>query len=661
MSNTSGSGEFSVFDMATEMASQRDEDIHELFRRNPVSGNVAREDAEATGESIPAPPTEEPATPPAKKPWTPSAEAMAELPELQKTHTTYSREELEVKDEGLKNIVDEEAKQEAADAMNELERKLFNIEEAKKRHGISKFQIPEGQFTVNIHCAAIDTNYSKAQKNLDEVFDVIKKQHPEFILEWLPGWGPDGYNAAAATPTQQNAPDMIELPEGTVPANPAEQPEDPPSDFQPFKTPAPHEGPIPGAAIADETPKDPDVKINIDKRNVNQIAWSPEEVEKIKRARTVELNIIEGRSLKFGEIEDVPQNAVASVLSQYQRKTNDIPASLPASRYRCTFTGLSYPEVLDLSNSNEMNNIDGEIMKWTIAFRHIKNQSIGPWREYKWYIDPETKKRVELELNQPLPAGIEEDIVTTVTKFDDFMMKTSFMDLEYMLWKILCATTMDEELISIDCHAIWHGKTCNKSYDWIYKPNDLLLIDSVDPAVLEEMRVTGEVAGDDILKNYLDGPVSAQNTVQLSTSGFQVVFGHISAYEHVHGIYNDIKRFEDEEANSNDPLVVSKGLNYSTLTIIKAILLPKPEGGWYRITRSDNIVEILHELDEVDWQTISEICRMMITPYQFDFALRDIVCPQCGNRSSIPIDSMKRILFIVARSLSNVQVELKRD
>lgn len=650
MANTPGNSGFSVLDMAQEMASAQETSIHEMFKTHPVSGKVKEEDAAtvppATTEPVPV--AETPETPkPVKKAWTPSAEAMADLPELQQKPTTYTKEELTAPAEGpLENIIDGTAKQAARDTMDELTRKESAIEDAKAALGIKHFKIPEGPWHVKIHNAAIDINYANTQKNLIAIFKEIIQTYPEWIFEWQPGWGPEGYNPNKVNTVQPGQ--MVEVPEGaTIPGYDEVGQSKP--DITTEVAPSAEDGPSEGDSVV----------IHIDKRNVNQVAWSEEEVEKIRKARTVELNITETADLEMSAIETVAPNAVDQLLAQYQRKTNDNVASLPASKYRATFTGLSYPEVLDLTNSNEMNTLDGERAKWTLAFRHIKNQSIGPWEEYRWYNHPETGRKVKIPLSAPTPVGIAEEDMHTVTAFDDFLMKTSFMDLEFILWKILCATAMDKELISIDCHAMYKGKTCNKSYDWIYNPNDLLMLSSVNPEVLEEMKVTGEATGEEIIKNFYTSPVMNNNLVKLAHSGFQLIFGHVSAFDYLDHVYSDIKVFESAE--QNDPTLVSRGLNYTTLTSIKGVLLPKPDGeGWYRIEGSENIVKVLTDLDEVDWQTVSEVVRLMMEPYQFNFALRDIVCPQCGNRSSIPIDDMERLLFIVARSLSNVQVELKR-
>ena len=633
--DTNNSG-FSVLAMAQQMASQQNTDVAGLFAMNE-SNNPPVPSVEETPQQEAVTEVKDDKVTPIrreKKPWTPDASLVEDMPEIGNTPLTYSKDEYKEKEDiELKNMLDEDAQKEAIEAMDEMSRTAANIEAAKKRHGISKFKIPEGQYHALITAAAGDTNYDRAQKGLDDIFDEIEREHPDFILERI--------ETKERKPVFANPVDhgnIIDIPEGATD-------QFMPADFGENEV------------ITSNTGSE-EVKIYIDKTNVSQVAWTQEELEKIKKARSVELNIVETAPLEYSEIEDADSNAIDTILSQYQRKSNDVVAVLPASKYRATFIGLSYPEVLDLSNSQELDNIDGERKKWSICFDHIRNQSIGPWREYQWYIDPNTKKRVEISYTAPIPPGINEDDVHSVSKFEDFLMKTSFMDLEFMLWKILCATAMEKEVISVTCHAMYQGSECKKSYDWVYAPNDLLVTDSISEVVLEEMKKTGEVSTyDDIIANYKSSMLMTNNCVKLPTSGIHVVFGHISAYEYLNNIYGKIK--ELEEGDNNDPTLVSKSMAYTTLTVIKALIV-NYNGKKVRITGVDNLVKMINSLDEIDWQTISELVRIMVEPYTFSFALRDLECPKCHTKSNIPIESISRLLFIVARSLSSVQVVLKR-
>ena len=73
----------------------------------------------------------------------------------------------------------------------------------------------------------------------------------------------------------------------------------------------------------------------------------------------------------------------------------------------------------------------------------------------------------------------------------------------------------------------------------------------------------------------------------------------------------------------------------------------------------DNIINVIDQLDEIDCSIIDKIATIATEPYQFEFSIRDIIWPKCGHKSSINIDNLTTLLFIVARSLSNVEVVLK--
>ena len=626
---------FNVLDMAQQYADNNETDISEIFKQHPVSGKVKAEaeSSETVEEQVPV------ETPKKKRAWAPD---ISDLPEMNNQPVTYAKDEIRVEEHnGLKNIADDNALQDKLETMDELHRTHTNIEECKKRRGIIKLQIPPGEWHAKITAAAGDTNFKRAQKNLNELFDEIERDFPDFIIERVVEDEPSVDTSDTKNDLKNNINKLDDVP--VADTNDSE-----------IKN---SESVVQGT----DTDELRDTKIIIDKSQLNSVAWSPEEIEKIRKSRSIELNIVESQDLEFSSIiEDVPANAIDAVLAPYQRKTNDVTAALPASKYRATFTGLTYTEVIDLSNSTEMNNLDGELKKWSICFNHIKNPSIGPWEEYQWYIDPISKKKVKIPITASIPPGINPDTVHEVTKFQDFLMKTSFMDLEFMLWKVLCATTRDKEIISIDCHAMHNGSPCNKNHDWVYAPTELLMMDSIDRAVLEDMKKTGEAnTSEEILANYKTSPVAGNNVVKLPTSGISVVFGHCSAYDYIDSVYGLIKSIEETD-EKHDPSLASKGLAYTTLTVVKAFLIPNENGYYSRITGSENLVKVINTLDEVDWQTLYEIVRLMIEPYQFRYALNNIVCPQCHSKSSIPIDSMSRLLFIVARSLQITNVTLKR-
>ncbi len=611
------SNKFNVIDMAAAI-SGGDDNIGDLFNTNdnmyisnepPSNENKKSEVSDSSNRTS----------------WTPDESLISDMNEFNQTPLTYSKDEIhEDSVEKLKNIGDECIKRDSSNQKDEMARMVENIEITKQKFKIKKLQIPPGQMQVMIYNAASDTNNERALEKLDKLFTDIIENHNEFILEW------NSDNKSYITNDESGDASLQNI------SNKYDENKD-----------------------NDENPIEPnETKIIIDKRQLPNISWSDEDINKIKKSRTIELNIIEETPIQFSEIDEGDKNTVDKVISKYIRKNNDITTPLPASRYRCTFRGLSYPEVLDLSNSNEMNTVDGEYKKWTICFEHMKNMSIGPWEEYKWYFDNGVKVKVPIDAS--IPPYIDNKDVHTYTAFEDFLRKTSFLDLDFMIWKILCATCMDSEIVQIDCnHILSNGERCKHTYDWIYNPSELLDIESILESVLEEMKYTGEVSGmDAIIKNFNESFTRKNRTIKLRDSGILVEFGHVSAYTYLESIYPAIKRLEDME---NDPSIVSKGLGYTALNIIKGFLIQKENGRYDRISKIDDMMDILSNLSEVDWLCIGEIVEMTMKPYVFSYSLKNLVCPKCKTKDKIKIDNLTRLLFIVAQSLSSVQVTFKTN
>lgn len=619
--NNKGPG---VFDMINTYADQHNISNDDIFKSDnvekkevikPIRKETPKKASDTTTEPNAA--------------WTPSEEDLAGMDEMKRTTgIVYKKDDWKDKIDPaeLKNIVEDKVAQDALDQMDELQRAGFNIEASKRRLGIKYLNIPT-IFNSRIMDAASDTNYSRAAHNLDMLINAITEQFPDAIVERFPV---EVVNESTSVNNTQTNDTMTTEVEDSVVQNPVDT-----TDITPAV-----ETPITNTATLsnnqnfsiDET------KVIIDKTKASEISFSNEDIDKIKKSRSVTLNIVETKNIEYSIIEednaDGKMSSIDTILHQYTRKMNDMRVSMPASKYRCTFTGLSYPEMLDLSYSTELNNLDGERKKWAIVFNHIKNPSIGEFREYE-YMN---------EKDQPVK----------VTAFEDFLKKTSFIDLEFSLWAILCATCLEKEIVSIDCHS----ENCKNTYDWIYDPRALIQMDSVPEVTLSDMKVTGELETvEEIAKHYNESMLRLQNTVKLPSSGFVVCFGHISAYDYLEGRLSDVISIRESQDTSLSTVFEASGL-----TVIKFLLLPDLNSDKYRkISNGLDIMKVIHTLDELDCKVIGELLSLMVDPYQFKFSLKDLVCPKCRTRSNIDIDDVSRLLFLIAQSLSNSEVKLIRS
>lgn len=566
-----------------------------------------------------------------KEAWKPSAEALAELPETQMQAPVYNTDEFIKDNTGPTFLIDnaeEQYRNDIAAESNVLTRASKNIEFFKHRHGIAKIEIPDERFHMEIMNAASDPDINRAQSGLDTVIEDMMKLHPTAVY-FFP------------TEEEKQTADIIDISD-MVPPEKRVVTQTTDSSFV-------------------GTPPSPivnSIEVTIDKRQEDDLSFSDDEKEKLLRSEVIKLNVIQDENIPASEIEDVDISAIKSVMNQYTRKVGDIDTALPASRYRATFCGMSYRESLDMMAIDALNKMDSEKYKWTVVFNHMYNMSIGDWEEYRYYKD-KNGKEIRLGPNDPIPPDVPAANVQVHSKFDDFLMKTSYIDLEYMLWKILCATNNDTETMNITCnHVIGQDENgedvlCNHEYDQKYKPSELLLMEDVDPVVLEEMNRTASAdTTKDIMENFNDGPVMNTHLIRLPDSGYQVIYGHMSAYEWLNSVFGKvqeiIEQFRMGDITQDQSSI--QLLMMELLKVVKGFLIPKTDGeGWYRITGMDNILGVIDTLSNTDWKVIGKLTEKIVIPYTMTFKVKDSRCPKCGFVQDIPIDDLSRILFFMVQ------------
>lgn len=605
-------------------------DASAIFREHPVSGKIAAESV-ATPPAPPVPVVEAPIIEtPVEKPkkeepkeWTPDADILADHPELTKSSAVVMDKSI-YKDHDEKKIDDlgdQVVETSGREELSTMERMQLNLKEACARNGIRALKIPEMEFErVSIVTAAGIKDQNGAARELDLLIQGIMKDHPDWIIE---------KTEVPETPQDQ-------LPE---------------SNGQPIQSP--------GKAGDDQIIRLPDpseVQIIIDKSQVDDVTFSEDELEKIRKAHTIELDIRERKPINFADIKMAPETSIDRLLDRYKPKVNGIEIVLPASRYRCSVTGLSYPELLELSTDRLINTVDSQRSLWTICFNHIHNPSIGAWESYTTYIGADGEQH-RLGPNEEIPSGAIN--VHTVTEFEDFMSKTSFIDQAYILWNILCMTSTDTEIITVRCHGT-KQKPCNTGYETVYFPKRLLDTESISKEVSEEMEKT-RLAGtdEDIRAWYEDSFVHAQRAIELPVSKIQLVYGHNDAKTYVDDMYAKILEAQEIlDSDQVDPDTFRKLTMIEALPSIIGFLIPDGDQ-FYRMSGVPNIIRVLDTLGLQDWNVISKINEMVTKPYQFEYKIRNCRCPKCGRRYDVTLNGVENLLFMLDSLQGSTRISLR--
>ena len=199
-----------------------------------------------------------------KREWTPDAKVLNEMPELAAKPITYSKEEFKAKDDkSLKNFTDESAKEDAKMTVTEMRTKNANIDKVMRKLGIKKLSIPddnlEGKtYRFRILNAASDPKSDIAEDHLTKIFTEMMKEFPEFILE--------KYSDEPKPDQSVKDGQVIDNLVTTDLSQNIEKKEEEPKQVN-----------------------EDQVDIIIDKKDAPELTFSDEEIDKIKKARTIRL------------------------------------------------------------------------------------------------------------------------------------------------------------------------------------------------------------------------------------------------------------------------------------------------------------------------------------------------------------------------------------
>lgn len=438
----------------------------------------------------------------------------------------------------------------------------------------------------------------------------ITKDFEELILKnWVM---PDGTLAIHNVNDQGIVVDrtMINAPTNT--ANTAQKSENTADDSKPV------ESPIININVEKNTP----VTVNVDESIIAQTTQTNEVNIYVKEVSQEEL-------LRTTIVENSDQKGIISV---YDPGINDVPLTLPLSGYRCVMRSINWFDFIKLTAPASQNGSDNELKKWSVIYEHLKNPSIGEFKD-----------------------------------LEDFMKKTKYQDRELLMWGLLVATADDEETLAITCG----NPNCKKSIRIPYRPRNIVHID--EEHVPKWYIPAHEAAvGPDAVKVW-ETVNGRRKRYQLPHTKIIVEINEPSAYEFVTQklpLINDLyKRYRPDsnmaDLDPNDVSMAEFDYLSANALFVSAMTIVRNENGKpkeYRFTKWEQIEQIITTaLDAEDSGVLLKIIektRENISP--ISFRVENINCPACGRHEEfIPINDIgTSLLFQVSRRLSNTQINL---
>lgn len=365
-------------------------------------------------------------------------------------------------------------------------------------------------------------------------------------------------------------------------------------------------------------PDGSEVTVNVDKDVVNEMS----ETRKID----IVVNKVSEKEMTMNVIRNTQQKGI---IETYDPGICDTPVTLPISAYRCVMRPINWFDFLRLVAPSSQNRSDDELKKWSVIYKHLKNPSIGAFKD-----------------------------------FDDFLKKTKYQDRELLMWAVLVATADEEEPLQMTCP----NPKCRHQRTLKYRPRTIIHLDPEHiPPYYND--VYNAMVQEEAQKIF-DEVANKHTEYTLPNTGIIVEITEPSAHEFITKKLNLVqelyRRYVPDgdmgELDPEDPRFIefdylsANALYISSMSIIK-------DGKKYVFDQWEDIEEIItNALDTEDSAILLKIiAKSRANTSPISFYLENVVCPQCGyKREKLQItDIGQTLLFQVSRRLDNMEVNLK--
>lgn len=406
------------------------------------------------------------------------------------------------------------------------------------------------------------------------------------------------------------------------------------SNWEGYVDPSIKEEPVEEAPVEEpkkEEPEEPIPQININVEQGTPVTVNVDEgvVAEMSTKRRVNIQVIETTSEQLLASKVVQNSQKDGIITPYTSDVYDVPLTLPLSGYRCTLKPVNYYEFIQLGSAPSSGNpVDVDKKQWSIIYDHVKNVSIGEFKD-----------------------------------FEDFLKKTKYSDRELLMWGVLIASADEEETISLTCG----NPKCQKHHTLKYKPRSIIHVND-ELATKFQYKKTHDVAPGDAALQHFNEINSTVRKYKLPSTGYIVeIDERPSAYDFINRRYPLMdrlrERFADPETPNQD-LSDNAEFNYLMSQALYVTSISKIIGDTeYRYTNWDDIEKIITtSLDMKDaailMQLIGKLASETASP--MTFYLENFNCDACGHHQDrIPIPDIGSILiFQLSQRLSSTEINL---
>ena len=396
--------------------------------------------------------------------------------------------------------------------------------------------------------------------------------------------------------------------------------------------------------VADEDEKESEednhavININVEPNTPVEVNVDSELIANMTKTKQVNIFVNEISDTDIESSTIIENTDQDGIITTYDSGINDVPITLPMSGYRCVMRGINYLDFIKLSAPSSGNAVDAEIKTWTIIYNHLKNPSIGAFKN-----------------------------------FEDFLQKTKYQDRELLMWGVLAATLDEKDTISITCG----NSNCGKQHTIVYYPRELMHLDETKIPKWY-LPAYEAAAGPDAVEVWKQAAMQrirytlpeSQISVEINEpSAYEFITQKLSLLDELYKRYKPDGSFTEDVQNTpeNEPSVLERTdmleFNYlSSIAMYISAVVIKKNGKMYRFTKWRDIEKVvsnsLSGLDSSILLSLIEKVRTDASPVSF--RINDITCPHCKHHDDfIPLTNLQEQLLVrVFVKLGNTQINL---
>ena len=376
-----------------------------------------------------------------------------------------------------------------------------------------------------------------------------------------------------------------------------------------------------------EEEKNTTININVEPGTPVTVNIDGEMLDEVDRDHKVNVIVHEVTEQELRSSVIIENSQLDGIITPYESSATDVPLTLPMSAYRCTMGGVSMFDIIKLASIQNGNQRDMDLKTWSLIYNHLKNASIGKFKD-----------------------------------FEDFLKHTDYRDMELLLWGAFVATADEVETISFTCG----NPNCRHHMDFKYNPRTIIHID--EKLVPEHYNKTYTVSPGKPAVEHWESVHSKKRIYELPTSKVLIELDDFSAWDYhnikmpiMQEIYNRYRPNDRNLSMENLTEDESNEMNFLLLFLlyIKSVTITKNQKS-YRYTNWRDIEKVITtHIGNKDLQILMAIINQVKNSESpISFYLENVVCPKCGRKDDrIPVnDIMRSLFFQMSNGLNNTTI-----